>query len=836
MKRITLFILLTTFCAATLCQAQKPPQWDGADIKFHLEKLGVLGRVLYLAAHPDDENTMLIAYLSKGKMYETAYLSCTRGDGGQNLIGSEQGSELGLIRTEELLGARSIDGGQQFFTTANDFGFSKSATETLKFWGHDRILANIVWVIRKFQPDVIITRFPEDARAGHGHHWTSAILAHEAYKAAADPNQFKQQLQYVRPWQAKRLLWNTFNFGHTNTTAPNQFHIATGGYNALLGKSYGEIAAASRSMHKSQGFGVAPYMGERLEYFKTIEGTPPENSLLDGVQTGWGRIKGGDKVAQLIEKANHAFRADKPSASVPDLITIYKAIQALPGGRWKTVKSKETEALIFACLGLFADATTSLPVLAPGTKTTIQVRAVNRSALPVALKSLQLAGQTKDINQTLVKGVDFLMNMDLKIAADAPISEPYWLKQPHPIGYYQVNRPDSLDLISRPLNPPAYTARFNLQIAGTDLILKLPVSYRHTDAVKGELYQPLVIAPPVTINIEDPVIVCSQEQPLKTIRAQIKAFKDQQSGSLHLQVPDQFEVLQNDLSFKLDKAGDSRDMLFKVRLKPGLQHSVSLEAKLTARVDGKVYDRGIKVIEHRHIPPIRLFPPANARLVGLDIQTTGKNIGYIEGAGDVVPQALEQLGYQITPITSAAISSQQLAKFDAIITGVRAYNINGLLHTLQSKLMEYVSAGGVLVVQYNKNGSMVTDQLGPYPFTVTGDRVTEEDAEVKWLLPEDPAMVYPNRLTPSDFDGWIQERGLYFTGDVDRHYRKLFEMHDKGSRPLDGSTIVCNYGKGKYVYSSLDFFRELPAGVPGAFRLFVNLLARPAATGEGDRK
>ncbi|WP_460431910.1 PIG-L family deacetylase [Arachidicoccus ginsenosidivorans] len=828
MRYVRIGLLLLIGCISTLCQAQKPPQWDAATIKFHLEKLGVLGRVLYLAAHPDDENTMLIAYLSKGKMYETAYLSCTRGDGGQNLIGSEQGSELGLIRTEELLGARSIDGGRQFFTTANDFGFSKSATETLKFWGHDKVLANVVWVIRKFQPDIIITRFPEDARAGHGHHWTSAILAHEAFKAAADPNEFKQQLQYVKPWQAKRLLWNTFNFGHANTTRPDQFHIATGGYNALLGQSYGEIAAASRSMHKSQGFGVAPYMGKRVEYFKTIEGAAPKNSLLDGVETNWGRIAGGEKIAELIQQANEQFKPAVPASSVQTLIKIYTAIKALPDSHWKNVKMAEAKQLIFACLGLFADATTNEAVLAEGTTNTIQIRAINRANIPVELKSLQLANQSIAINQILKTGEDYTKNVPLRVPNDAPITQPYWLKQPHPPGYYSVSGPDSLQLISRPMNPPAYTANLQLQIAGTDLSLNLPVSYRHTDAVKGELYQPLVIAPPVTINIEDPVVVCSQEQPVKIIRTEIKAFKDQQSGSLHLQVPDQFEVRQNDLPFELAKAGDSRDLVYTVQLKPGLTNSVSLDAKFTATVEGKSYNRGIKVIEHSHIPTITLFPEASARLVGLDIKTTGKNIAYIEGAGDLVPQALEQLGYQITPITSAAISSQQLAKFDAIITGIRAYNINPLLHALQSKLLDYVKAGGVLVTQYNKNGRMVTDQLGPYPFTVTGDRVTEEDAPVKWLLPGDPSMQYPNKLTPLDFDGWIQERGLYFTGDVDSHYRKLFEMHDKGSGPLDGSTIVCDYGKGKYVYSSLDFFRELPAGVPGAFRLFVNLLAKPA--------
>ena len=806
-------------------QAQRPQRWDASTIKFHLEKLGVLGRVLYLAAHPDDENTMLISYLSKGKMYETAYLSCTRGDGGQNLIGSEQGSELGLIRTEELLGARSIDGGQQFFSTANDFGFSKSATETLKFWGHDRILSDIVWIIRNYQPDIIITRFPADARAGHGHHWTSAILAHEAYKAAADPGQFPAQLAYVKPWQAKRLLWNTFNFGHTNTTAADQFHIETGGYNPLLGESYGEIAAASRSMHKSQGFGAAPYLGNRLEYFTTIEGSAPKTSLLDGVATDWGRIAGGAAIGNMVNTANRDFKADDPAASVKILLGIYKAIEALPGGRWKTDKLQETRDLICACMGFFADATTDEAVLSEGTQAKIRIRALNRSLIPLQLTGYQLAGVNTAVHQRLEQGDAYTATAVLAIPAAAPVTEPYWLQEDHPVGYYKV---ENRDLIGRPLNPPAYTVKLTLAVSGTLMELELPVQYRHTDAVKGELYQPLVIAPPVVINIADPLVLLSQQQPDKTVRVEIKSFKARQEGKLHLQVPDAFEVVQNDLPFKLDQAGDSRDLSFEVRLKPGLDSSVRLEAAVTADIDGKIYNRGISTIEHSHIPTITLFPKATLHLVGLDIKTTGKNIGYIEGAGDLIPQSIEQLGYHVTKITSAAVSTADLSKFDAIITGIRAYNINSLLRPLQTKLLEYVREGGVLLIQYNKNGQMVTDNIGPYPFIVSGDRVTEEEVAVKWLLPDHPALHVPNQLQAADFDGWIQERGLYFTRDADPHYSRLFEMHDSDSQPLDGSTLVCNYGKGKYVYSCLDFFRELPAGVPGAFRLFVNLLARPA--------
>ena len=824
MRKLGLVSLLLLL--STLAISQKPQQWNAADIEFHLEKLGVLGRVLYLAAHPDDENTSLIAYLSKGKMYETAYLSLTRGDGGQNLIGSEQASELGLIRTEELLGARSVDGAQQFFSTANDFGFSKNATETLKFWGHDSILANVVWVIRKYQPDIIINRFPPDARAGHGHHWSSAILSHEAFKAAADPNQFKEQLAYVKPWQVKRVLWNTHNFGGLNTTSPNQFHVEIGGFNPRLGQSYGQIAAESRSMHKSQGFGVAPVLGSKTEYFQVVDGDNPHKELLDGVQTSWDRIEGGAAIGEAVNAIIHDFQVADPAASVPGLLSVYKKISALPEGRWKQVKLQETKDLIVACLGLFADATTSKGYWAQGSHEQIDFRALNRSTLPVTLESYTLNGASTKVGKALVDGELYSTRIPVEIATTAEISEPYWLKNDHPLGTYKV---DDKQLVGRPMNPPAYQVTVLLNIQGTQLPLSLPVQYRYTDEVKGERYEPLVIAPAVAVNLTDPVVIMSPNQPEKRIHVEVKGFKDQIKGTLHIELPAALQVVDNDLPFALAKAGDSWNGVFKVRLASTLKQSVSLDAAVTAKVEGRTYDRSIRVIEHDHIPVITHFPKASVRVAGLDIKTTGKNIGYIEGAGDLVPQALKQLGYQVTPIQAAGVSLEELARFDAIITGIRAYNINPLLRALQPKLLEYVKQGGVLVVQYNKNGQMVTDPLGPYPFSVSGDRVTEEDAEVKWLLPDHPAMQYPNKLIKADFDHWIQERGLYFTRDADPHYSRLFEMHDKGSAALDGSTLVASYGKGKYVYSALDFFRELPAGIPGAFRLFVNLLAKPTS-------
>lgn len=821
MRKFSLLVFLS--CLGVFVKGQ-PVQWNAAQIKAHLEKLDVLGSVLYIAAHPDDENTRLLAYLSNGKQYQTAYLSCTRGDGGQNLVGNEQGSELGLIRTQELLAARRIDGATQFFTTANDFGFSKSAKETLKFWDHDRILGDVVWAIRKFQPDILICRFPEDRRAGHGHHWTSAILAHEAFKAAADPKQYPQQLKFVKPWQAKRLLWNTFNFGQHNTTAPDQFHVEIGDYNPLLGKSYGEIAAESRSMHKSQGFGSAPSRTQSFEYFTTIAGDAPKQSLLDGVNTDWARIKGGNAIGPMVQAAITQFKMDQPEKSVPALLRIYQALQALPAGHWKDQKLTETKQLIVSCLGLFADATIKSAVCVPGETVPVHIRIVNRSDIDIKLRRVNLGQRNEDLNQTLKKGIESTVEQSLIISDTASITQPYWLLESHPTGYYNV--PDPV-LVGMPMNPPPYQVGLDIDVSGVTLPLLLPVLYKHTEDVEGELYQPLVVAPPVVVNLTQKIYLLSKEQAEKSILVQVEGFRDEISGKLHLDVPPQFEVIENDIPFKLAKKGDEWNARFKVHLKEGFDSSAGFDAQVTAIVDGKSYTRGIEVIQHSHIPTITLFPKAVVRLVAMDLKTNGKEIGYVEGAGDLIPEALTALGYHVTIIKSAAVSQEVLSHFDAIITGIRAYNINELLKPLQPKLLEYVKNGGVLLVQYNKNGRLVTNQPGPYPFDITSDRVTEEDAKVKFLLPDNPAMQYPNKIANSDFDGWIQERGLYFTQNADSHYQRLFEMHDVDSSPLDGSTLICNYGKGKYVYSCLDFFRELPAGIPGAFRLFVNLISKP---------
>lgn len=820
MRRI-IFPLLVCLLVQITLKAQSVPEWNAAEIKLQLEKLDVLGSVLYVAAHPDDENTRLLAYLSNGKKYRTAYLSLTRGDGGQNLVGDEQGSYLGLMRTEELLAARKIDGAEQFFSHANDFGFSKSADETFGFWGHERILADVVWRIRKFRPDIIICRFPEDKRAGHGHHWASAILAHEGFIAAADPTKFPEQLKYVKPWQAKRILWNTFNFGGNNTTSPEQLKINVGGYNALLGEGYGELAALSRSMHKTQGFGVSKSYGQSYEYFTNIAGPAAQDSLMDGVNTTWSRVAGGKEIETQINEALQQYDMDHPEKIVPLLLKIRSAIQHIPDSYWRSLKEKQVDQLILACCGIWLNAYSNNPYVVAGQSINVKTEIINRSGISVTLERISLPGENINISKKLTDNILEQKEYSVKIPDSTSISQPYWLVEEHPVGYYRFSDPR---LAGLPENPPAVTAVFTLQIGGQSLTVQGEVMYKYTDPVRGEVQGPLVVTPPVTANLANEVYVFTQPQS-QTIPVKLKSYKDDVSGVAHVAVPDNFTVSQNDIPFSLQKSGDEKTILFTLTPKHPIDTASSEALGVSLKIDNKEYKRGIKIIAPGYIPTITVFPLAETKLVSVPLNTSGSNIGYIMGAGDKVPEALRQMGYQVKLIDVNA-PLNNLKQFNAIVIGIRAYNTEKALKNAQQSLMDYVKNGGTLVVQYNKNFDLVTGDLGPYPFKVSRDRVTEEDAKVDFLLPADPVLQVPNKITSKDFDGWIQERGVYFVSDADPHYRQPLGMHDKGEQMLKGALIICDYGKGKYVYTGLDFFRELPAGIPGAFRLFANLIAK----------
>jgi LmbE family N-acetylglucosaminyl deacetylase len=826
MKRLLFSALFLFICFSAFSQTAPPS--DLVTIEQGFKKLDVLGSVLYVAAHPDDENTRLLAYLSQEKHYRTGYLSLTRGDGGQNLIGNEQGEQLGLIRTQELLAARRMDGAEQFFSRANDFGFSKGPSETLKIWDKEKVLSDVVWVIRKFRPDVIICRFPTTGEGGHGHHTASAILAQEAFTAAADPNRFPEQLKYVKVWQAKRLLWNTFNFGSLNTTNPDQFKLDVGVYNPIMGKGYGEVAAESRSNHKTQGFGSAKTRGAAVEYFKTILGDAPKTDLMDGVNTTWERV-GAEDIFTDLSAIQKSFDIDRPDKSVPALVNLLGKIETVKDDYWRKQKTKELDNLIAACAGLWFESYSAEPVYAIGDSIPVETQVLLRSDLAIKVGPILFFDNNTSYTPIAVRNKQILSKNIITSFNDkfsgGIITQPYWLKFFHSAGTYNTDYLDEIGFTeqrSLPENVPN-SAYITFNILNHNIEFERPIKYKHVDPARGELYEPLVIAPPVTANIGNKDYIFNSNKP-QSVEVKLKSFTTA-NGSISIKPIDGWKINPAKIDFTNKKKSEEWSVNFTVEPIDNRAKTSIFEALVTA--NGKQFSMGIKTIAYNHIPTITYFPPAQANLINIDLKTAGKKIGYIVGAADLVPDALRQVGYDVHILTENEIMNSDLSVYDAIITGVRAFNVDDRLPFEQPRLMEYVKNGGNLVVQYNNNAGVLVPQIGPYPFHPVNQRVTDETAKVTILDSTNAVLNYPNKINDTDFDGWIQERGLYFVSDVDPKYQTPLQMNDPGEAPNNGSLIVTNYGNGRFVYTSLAFFRELPAGVPGAYRLFVNLLSNP---------
>ena len=811
---LSVIILLAIIFSKSAVYAQNP-QWDAAQIKLNLEKLNVLGSVLYFAAHPDDENTRLIAWLAQEKKYRTGYLSLTRGDGGQNLIGTEQGIELGLIRTQELLAARQIDKGEQFFSSAYDFGFSKTPEETFAFWDKQRILREAVWIIRKFRPDVIITRFPPDARGGHGHHQASAILAREAFKAAADPEQFPEQLNDdIKPWQVKRLLWNTANFGGQNNTREDQLKVDIGAYNALLGTSYGEVAAHSRSSHKSQGFGSAAQRGSSIEYFEYVDGAPADTTLLDGIDTSWERIPNSQKVQSLISLINQNYQLDRPELTIPNLIQLYKALDQVNDDYWKKEKKNEVKKLILACGGIWFESIAKKPDYARGDQIKVDNSIiVRRTGVSVELIKLN----DHDVHKNLAMNV--LQKDSLTVTFDHT-TQPYWLNEPHARGKFNVK---DFDLTGYPENPDNPKVRFELSINGEHLAFDQDIQYKYTDPVRGEIYNPIAILPQLTAKSSSSLALT---QYAKAAKVNLFFQKNGQSQPQHFKVTaDELKGWEiNPASFDLQFAPGSAHISKEITIKP-LDPGTSSIDTLHFRIDQKDRLMEAKEINYAHIPEIVYFPDVAIKMSNINLINEVRKVAYIHGAGDLIPESLAAIGIKVDVLTSEQLLKSNLTDYDAVILGVRIFNVNQEIAQIQTKLLSYVHAGGTVLEQYNVSNGLISKNFGPYPFNIGRSRVTDELAPVSYNE-KDPIFNFPNKITSADFKHWVQERGLYFAEDIDKRYRTPLAIQDAAEPLHKGSLLVTEYGKGKFVYTSLSFFRQLPAGIPGAYRLFVNLLSK----------
>lgn len=823
MRKSLLFLVLLVIPFISFSQA--PKKLNSAEIYLNLKKLNNLGRVLYVAAHPDDENTRLIAYLSNEEYYNTGYLSITRGDGGQNLIGPEIRELLGIIRTQELLEARKIDGGEQFFTRANDFGFSKHPDETFQIWDKEKVLADMVWVIRNFKPDVIITRFDTTPGVTHGHHTASAILAEEAFEAAADPKRFPEQLTFTDIWQTKRLFWNTSSWFFANNAdfeekVKDLVKIDVGKYNPLLGKSYSEIAALSRSMHKSQGFGATGTRGTSLEYLDQKLGDWVEKDIFENINTSWTRVRGGERIAKLLDEVIRNYKAENPAAIVPQLLRVRSVMTELPDSPYKELKIKELDELVKAATGLFIEITANDFSATPGEQVNLNLEIVNRSDISVKLNSVGLTYANSDSAFDVPLKNNQVVNrkMSVILPANAEITQPYWLRKPGTNGMFVV---EDQKLIGLPENPPAINAQVKLTIGGQNVTYNIPIVYKKNDPVDGEQYRPFEIIPPVAVSIKENVYVFAGQE-YKEIPVRVKSGKDKMDGSLVLSLPKGWKAQPESYSFSLAQKGEEQTFKFKVF--PSAETGEG-EIKAFAQVGSKRYDLGLLTINYNHIASQTIFPQAKARVVKPDLQIRGERIGYIMGAGDDIPQSLEQIGYKVQLLGDQDITLERLASFDAVILGVRAYNTNEYLKYHQNKLLEYAKQGGTVIVQYNTSMGLVTNNLGPYPLKLSRDRVTVEDAPVEILQPDHSIMNYPNVITEKDFENWVQERGLYFPGEWDENYTPILSSNDPGEDAKKGGLLVAKYGDGYFIYTGYSWFRQLPAGVPGAFRIFANMIS-----------
>ncbi len=799
------FLILSSFSIALAQQGN-----SASLIKLKIDKLGTLGTALYFAAHPDDENTRLIAYLANDRKYRTAYLSLTRGDGGQNLLGTEQGIELGLIRTQELLAARSIDKGEQYFSAAYDFGFSKTHDETFSFWKKEDILREAVYMIRKLQPDVIINRFPPDSRGGHGHHQASAILAKEAYEAAADPNRFPEQLKELKPWKAKRLVWNTANFGGMNNTSDEQLKVVLNDYNPLLGYSYGEISAMSRSQHKSQGFGSAANRGKTTEYFDHVAGEKANQDLFDGINTSWERL--GEPVKNIetkIQTIQNSFDINHPEKSIKDLVALHAMVKALKPSVYRDRKIKDIEDIILSSAGIVAESIAAKPNYVVNQTFPVSNEII-KIAADVSVKLVSIDG--KQLAEALPANETKKYPSEKKIAH---WTQPYWLEKPNSLGKFDIEDSN----FGNPENTDNPHTSFVIEVDGLAISIDKPVEYRFVDPVQGEIYQPVSISPALTATISSSQALL-QTGDKKTISLTITNNSDQaQKAELSFKQSDGLNISPKEAALDIPEHG----IVVKTFEISNPKNTASSE--IQPLLNGEpVY--GFKRIAYQHIPDITWFPAINLKVKALEINNPLKKIGYIHGAGDLVPTALENIGIQVDLLNSDLLASTNLKQYDAIIIGIRAYNVSPNANQWLPILLNYAEQGGTVLAQYNVNSRMSTNKFGPYPFEINRERVTEEDAKVTFTDPNDPILNYPNKITDRDFEGWVQERGLYFATNISPEYRTPLSMADKNEEQNKGSLLVANYGKGKFVYAPLAFFRQLPAGVPGATRLFVNLLAK----------
>lgn len=865
-KILCLFVLIASLAAT----ATQPAEDRGAmGLAQALNRLDVVASVLHTGAHPDDENSALLSWLSRGQGARTAYLSITRGDGGQNLLGTELFEELGVIRTEELLGARRLDGAQQFFTPNYEFGFSKTAEEGMEKWGHDKVLGDFVRVIRQFRPEIIVSRFTGTAADGHGHHQVAGIITQEAFKAAADPTLFPE---YGKPWQAKKLYLNGGGGGARGAPgggaqaggaaggrgggqgaavpaapAPPSITINTGEFDAALGRSYAEIAAEGRSLHRSQSQGSAQNRGPSntsLQLVQKSVNVADTAALFDGVIY---KIKDLGQLdptitadvadlEQRITAIRQKVNLIHPAEIVSDLTSAMQQLQRI---RTKsaneqvqfllTQKEADFQEATRLASGLVIDVIAADETVVPGQTFNMTVSIINGGPYTYSAPRITPdlpAGWTatpRPATGSIQPGQRMDQIFSVTVPMKAAFTQPYWLQVPRQGDRFVWPAGSAVNM---PFDAPLLQTRAQLDYNGATISLSHPAEFRRTDGMLGEQRSLVKVVPALSVRMTPDVAVI----PLSGNRKKefTVTVENQNTTAIEsevrLTIPAGWTVDPAVRTLKFTRQGERATAQFTVTA-PAKAGDFKVQA--TVKAGTQEFKTGYTPITYPHIETRYIYNAAESKAEVFDVQTLVTSVGYVDGAGDLIPEALQQLGVKVTRLTAQDLATADLSKFQTIVLGVRAYGVREDLVTNNKRLLDYVSNGGTVIAQYERAAETQRNQFGPYPFTINDNgRVTKEEAPVKILNPSLPLFNFPNKISQADFDGWVQERGNYFLSAWDPQYTPLLESADPNEMPQQGGMVMAKVGKGSYIYTGYGFFRQLPAGVPGAFRLFANLVSK----------
>ncbi len=878
-KQITAFLMLVLMMGAGVpcATAQVRGVYDrgAAGLGLRLKRLPTIASALHTGAHPDDEDSGLIAALARGYSARVAYLALNRGEGGQNVIGPELFESLGTIRSEELLQARRLDGGGQFFTSVMDYGFSKKREEAARIWGEKEVLADMVRAIRLYRPLVVIARFTGTPADGHGQHQLSGYLTPQAYRAAADPNAFPEQFKEgLRPWKALKLYVSQSM--QANSANPPSLLVNTGDRDPLLGRSYFEIAMEGRSQHKTQEMGTLELRGKQqsgVRLLDAVNKVENEKSVFDGIDTtirGIAAASGNNdeglkarlaEIQTIAESAVSQYDAFNPQKLIPVLAKGVKlareAAEATTNADTKQMldeKRMDFQYALQMAAGVVVDALSDSETVNPGTSVGVAVRvfAPEVSGIKV-LGSEVRVGQGWKSESTSAPAEDRLQGFrprnEVSIAAsffkvtppeNAMPTQPYWLVSPRKNFTFDWSAAGNAK--NRPFQDEEATAAVRMNVGGEEIVVTKTVQYRYADDIRGEIRRSLNVVPRVTNALDSSLIVVPRSVAATTKEIVVSVTNHAagaSAGTVSLDLPDGWKSTAP-VAFDLKVNGQKTAATFTVTIPAGSKEgSYAIGVKST--VEGKSYNQSVQEIAYDHIQTHRRYSVSKVDVKVLDLKVAPVNVGYVMGSGDRVPEAIKLLGLPVTMLSEKDLTTGNLSKYDVIVIGIRASQVRPDFVANNGRLLDYVRDGGTMIVQYQQSEYIQNNML-PAPArmdsVVNGTqrlsnlRAVEEDAPVQILVPTHPVFNFPNRITDADFANWVQERHLYSLSQLDKSWVPLLESHDAGEEPINGGMVWLKLGKGNYVYNSYSFFRQLPVGTPGAYRIFANLLSLPKAKGK----